>query len=197
MSVAYLLDFPGTSLEQYDAVCADLGLRPGAVPEGLIYHAAGHTETGLRVLDVWESDEHFAAFREPRLMPATQAHGLPAPQVERIEVAQTRLGEGEGLDARLLQVVRMDGLDGPGFRALDREVLPDGKAPAGCGFHVNGGAEGGWVVIDTWTSAAIHDAFIAERVAPTMQAAGRTEPPVIEVMEIHAILSPQELPVTH
>jgi hypothetical protein len=52
MAVAMLLEWPGVTLEQYDAVVRDLDLGGKAGPGG-IFHVAGPGEGGLRVVDVW------------------------------------------------------------------------------------------------------------------------------------------------
>ena len=43
--------------------------------EGLLVHAAGQTETGFRVVDVWTSEEAFGRFGEI-LMPILQEVGV-------------------------------------------------------------------------------------------------------------------------
>jgi hypothetical protein len=45
------------------------------------------------------------------------------------------------------------------------------------------------VILDYWVSREAHDVFIAEKVMPAMQAAGRTEPPAIETADAHNALT--------
>ena len=45
--------------------------------EGLLVHVAGETETGFRVVDVWESEEAFRRFGE-KLEPVMKAIGIEA-----------------------------------------------------------------------------------------------------------------------
>ncbi len=53
-------------------------LSPAALPEGAIAHIAmARPEGGWQVLDVWESEEAYAAFAQEKLMPAAQAVGAP------------------------------------------------------------------------------------------------------------------------
>jgi len=70
--VPYLMvhDSPGTTAEMYEAVAARLtdggtldSLSDWPVA-GILAHAAGPTEHGWCVVDVWESAEAFAAFGE-------------------------------------------------------------------------------------------------------------------------------------
>jgi hypothetical protein len=39
------------------------------LPAGLIVHAAGPTDEGVRIVDVWQSEGHYRVFREQQLQP--------------------------------------------------------------------------------------------------------------------------------
>jgi hypothetical protein len=85
MAITAIIDFEGGSAEEYDAVVQELGLvgQPASAVQGLILHAAGPTETGWRVVDIWDSEEDLNRFRQERLMPATQKVGSDRrPQVQ-------------------------------------------------------------------------------------------------------------------
>jgi hypothetical protein len=73
--------------EIYDAINERIGF-PGTVPEGLETHIAGVEETGMRVVDVWESEEHFEGFLQEKLLPAMGEIGgqgsVSAPRVVRL-----------------------------------------------------------------------------------------------------------------
>ena len=58
MPYAVVQDVPA-SWEDYRLVAAALG---GDAPEGLILHAAGRTDEGFRMIDVWESREAWKTF---------------------------------------------------------------------------------------------------------------------------------------
>ncbi len=58
--------------ETYERLAAALG---DAVPDGLIVHVAGPTDSGFRIIEVWESQEAWERFRSERLRPA--ARGVP------------------------------------------------------------------------------------------------------------------------
>lgn len=45
--------------------------------DGLIVHAAGSTEAGIRSIDVWESKEHSDRFFAEHLMPAMARLDIP------------------------------------------------------------------------------------------------------------------------
>lgn len=80
MPVVMVQDVDGGNQELYDRINEQLKTREDP-PSGLIIHTAGPTESGWRVVDVWESAEALARFRDERLMPAIGAAigSLPAP----------------------------------------------------------------------------------------------------------------------
>jgi hypothetical protein len=67
MAVFMELELPVTP-DQYDAVDAALDPK-GNPPDGLIAHTARFDGDTLKVLDIWDSPEAFAAFAESRLGP--------------------------------------------------------------------------------------------------------------------------------
>lgn len=74
MAYAYVQDV-ASSWKQYARV-ADALVDPP--PEGLIVHAAGPTDEGVRIIDVWESEEAWERFRAERLQQAIAALGGPS-----------------------------------------------------------------------------------------------------------------------
>lgn len=56
--------------QTYERVVAALG---DDVPEGLITHVAGPTDSGFRIIGVWDSREAWERFREVRLRPAVRS----------------------------------------------------------------------------------------------------------------------------
>jgi hypothetical protein len=88
VAVAVQLDFPGGTLEQYDEVIKRMGFHArGAGGSGLLFHWIATTVDGIRVTDVWESQEQFENFSTEKIGPITQAVGLPGPpKVEFFEV---------------------------------------------------------------------------------------------------------------
>jgi hypothetical protein len=88
MAVAMLQDFPGETLERYDAVVRDLELGGVSAP-GQLFHMAGATEGGLRVVDVWASEAAFQAFAAGKLMAVLARHGIQPPQVQAWPIHQT------------------------------------------------------------------------------------------------------------
>ena len=186
MPVAFILDFPGGTLEDYDTVLGEMELG-GVAPPGGIYHGSGLGPQGLRVIDVWESDQIFQEFAESKIVPITQRHGLAQPQIERVEVDEVRVGPDVDGRATFAQVVRLDGMDGARFHELDGQIVGDGL-PAGLTYHVNGPTDSGWIVVDYWTSKDLRDTFMASKVAPAMQSAGAPMP-AIEELALHNTLT--------
>ena len=79
MALAFLLEFPGVTQEQYDKVLEKLQLG-GKTYQGGIFHVAGPMEGGWRVVDVWESQEAFDRFFQAKLGQALQEAGIAPPQ---------------------------------------------------------------------------------------------------------------------
>jgi hypothetical protein len=68
MAVAIIMELEA-SAEQYDAVNDKIKPEENP-PEGLIIHVGSVTDSGIKVIDVWESEQAFNDFRESRLGPA-------------------------------------------------------------------------------------------------------------------------------
>jgi len=74
MAVVVVAEVEGGTQEFYEQV-SSRSMPDGQLPEGAKIHIAGPTETGWRVITVWDSEEDFTAFRNERLIPALQAAG--------------------------------------------------------------------------------------------------------------------------
>jgi hypothetical protein len=87
MAVGVVMDFKGGTLDQYHQVLDKMGLELGGpMPDGGLFHWVTTTDDGLRVTDVWESQEKFQAFADEQIGPFTQEAGLEAPDVTFHEV---------------------------------------------------------------------------------------------------------------
>jgi hypothetical protein len=60
MSYALVEDV-ATTWESYERLAAEL---ERSLPAGLILHAAGPTDEGVRIIEVWESEEAWSAFAD-------------------------------------------------------------------------------------------------------------------------------------
>jgi hypothetical protein len=185
MTVALVLDFPGGTMSQYHEVVERMHLDGTTAPGGRL-HVAGLYDGGLRVIDVWEDMESFARFRDAKILPITQELGLPTPTVRVLEVDQERQGNGE--DPAFVQYVIMPGIDRAAFDAADRKILPTGEPPAALTFHVNGPIDGGWCVIDGWTSKQARDEFRDRHIRPVFENVQLPSPPVFEDLIVESVL---------
>jgi hypothetical protein len=94
MAVAFRMEFPGATLDQYDEVIQKMGLTPGGpTPPGAIFHWVAATDDGLLVVDVWETAEAFNKFSTEQIQPITQEVGLAEPTVTMHQV-HNHLGGG-------------------------------------------------------------------------------------------------------
>ncbi|MFP5245675.1 MAG: hypothetical protein ACLGH0_03190 [Thermoanaerobaculia bacterium] len=75
MATVMLMHWPEVTREEYEEVRRDVNWE-GDVPEGAKFHVAWFGEDGLRVLDLWESEENFQTFVRDRLMPGVQKAGI-------------------------------------------------------------------------------------------------------------------------
>ena len=83
MAVALVHEIPGGTQEDYDKIAQELTGGPinslsDWPVDGILFHVAGPTENGWRVVDVWESEEALEAFGA-KLGPALEAAGVDAP----------------------------------------------------------------------------------------------------------------------
>src|SRR5436853_7214643 len=80
--VVMSMRWAGVTPEQYEEARQVVNWE-GDVPDGTVLHLAYFDSNGIRVTDVWESEEQFNAFVESRLMPGVQQVGIEGqPDVE-------------------------------------------------------------------------------------------------------------------
>jgi hypothetical protein len=81
MSVLVIAEAPSMTVEQDKAIVEALNLE-GDPPAGARARLAGPTETGWRIVSLWDSRESFDAFLHDRLTPALERAGRPVPRFE-------------------------------------------------------------------------------------------------------------------
>jgi hypothetical protein len=82
MATVMLMHSPEATPEQYDRLRELVGWDREA-PAGAKLHLAGFGDDGLRVTDVWDSEQSFNTFMEQRLGPGVQELGIQGqPQVK-------------------------------------------------------------------------------------------------------------------
>src|SRR5262245_22109435 len=69
------LDVTGLTPEEYRAVLNEMGVetRPAS---GIFLHLTTTTDSGYRIVEIWDSKEGFEEFLEKRLSPASKAISL-------------------------------------------------------------------------------------------------------------------------
>ena len=97
MPVAVEMDFPGATLEQYDEVIRKMGFAPGGpgAPAG-ISHWVARTDTGIRIVDVWETAADFERFAQEQIRPYAHEAGFPGEPEVRMHEVHTYLTPGPG-----------------------------------------------------------------------------------------------------
>jgi hypothetical protein len=80
MAIVVIFEVPGGTAEQYDGIIRDLDLR-NTPADGALAHIAGPMEGGWRVVDVWESQAQFDAFRRDRLDAAVRKNMSGTPRI--------------------------------------------------------------------------------------------------------------------
>jgi len=80
VAVAIEMTFEGATAEQYDKVLELMGLAPGKpTPPGALFHWVSVTDTGLHIVDVWESREVFDRFAAEQIGPYAAQAGIANP----------------------------------------------------------------------------------------------------------------------
>lgn len=79
MAIGVLFEASGWTREGYEQMNRQMfgSPRPSASIDGLIVHSAGEGPNSWRIVDIWESREHFDRFIEEKVMPAAQEIGAP------------------------------------------------------------------------------------------------------------------------
>jgi quinol monooxygenase YgiN len=85
MAIGFIFNNPGQTQELYDATVEQSNLAE-SLPEGWIFHAAGPTKDGWRVVEVWESQEAADSYFQGRLGQVLQNVGVSPGQPETFTV---------------------------------------------------------------------------------------------------------------
>jgi hypothetical protein len=184
MAVGLVLDFPGGTKQQYEDLRDRMELG-GHLPPGGQVHTAGPHAGGWRVIDVWDSMEAFQRFRDDQILPNMAGTGLTPPQMQALQVDDEMSYDGRA--PAFVQFIILPGLDRAQFRAMHDEVVPGDARPDGLVFHVNGPWQGGWCVIDGWTSKDVRDRFM-ERTGGIIAKAPLSGPPTIEELRVEGTM---------
>lgn len=90
MAIARVFDGKGWTAAEYDGLIArlvdQLGLAPGRSAEGVLFHWAAATDSGMRAVDVYESHEAADRLAQEAIGPAASQLGLAMPEITEYEV---------------------------------------------------------------------------------------------------------------
>lgn len=63
MAIAVVMDVPNGTLDQYDTVLERMQFSPGGSgAAGGLFHWVAATDNGIRITDVWQSQQDFETF---------------------------------------------------------------------------------------------------------------------------------------
>lgn len=176
MAVLVILDLPGATTEQYEKVNEILGvLGESDAPEGLISHAAGVTDEGLLIVDLWESEQAAAAFFARGIGETMAAAGAPAPPGPPRILPVHNHFQGRGTTAGVLMIADVEGLTADMYDSMTEAM--EEHEPHGPGHpaahHIAAVKENGDVlVIDIWESPEAFGEFAKAQIAPAGEGAG-------------------------
>lgn len=156
MAVLMVLDIPGATLEQYDRTNEILGIHGDEdAPAGLISHAAGPTDDGVLVVDVWESGEALQSFFEGRgVARAMQDAGAPEPGEPRVLHVHNHF-EGGGSKAGVLMLAEIGDFGTDMYDAMVTTMeahTPEGDNHPAVHHAAAVTESGGMLVVDIWES---------------------------------------------
>ena len=85
--VAVVMDFVGATLPQFDRLLESMRLSPdGPGMTGSLFQWSRQTPDGVRVIEVWESHDHFDVFLREEIEPHLAEVGLREPEITTYEV---------------------------------------------------------------------------------------------------------------
>jgi hypothetical protein len=188
MAVMIIMEVDGFGKDTYDQVNEEMGIRSADdLPEGCIAHAAGPTDSGFLVVDVWESPDAFGRFAESRLGPAAGKLGLPQLTPRMIPV-HNRIHSGAGRASGAIVLIETP-LTPEQYDDLTARMpahVADGSGHPAVS-HTAGVEDGRIVVVDIWGSPEEFERFLGEQIAP---AAGELPPMEPRIVPAHNHLRP-------
>jgi hypothetical protein len=98
-----------------------------------------------------------------------------------VDMVANEMGRRNGM--AVVTILEIPGLTREQYEAAGAS-LPPGP-PEGIEFHSCGPVEGGWRIVDVWSSRSVYDAFLDDAFLPAIRAAGGAEPSRREVMDAH------------
>jgi hypothetical protein len=181
MAIVAIIEAPGGTAEQYDAVRDTIGHE---LPDGCRAHVAGQTADSLLVVDVWDDADSMNAFYARDLAPAVRAAGITISE-PRILPVRNMIDQGAGRTSGTIMLFDAEGMTGETYDAVVARM--DAHLAAGtshpCVSHLAADLPSGDVlVIDVWGSPEEFGRFAEEQIMPaTGGALGAVEPRFVPV----------------
>ncbi len=159
MSIVMNMFWSGLTASEYDRVDRGVGWRED-VPPGGRYHIAWFTGDGGRIVDVWDSQEHFETFVQARLTPGVQKVGVAGePEVAIWPLYDLQI-EGDPPPGCVVSDGTSGGMPEDLYQRLERSIDWKGNPPPGAVLHI--AALDGDTIRDVgvWRSSEAIDAFM-------------------------------------
>jgi heme-degrading monooxygenase HmoA len=174
MAVLMMLELPGATPEQYDRANEILGIAGDEdAPDGLISHAAGLTDEGMVIVDVWDSPESLERFFEGRGVADAMKQAGAEPGEPRVLPVHNQF-EGGGSEPAVLMIAEIDDFGTDTYDQMTAGMEGHGTPAHPAVHHVAAVDEsgGGMVIVDIWESPEAFGKFAEESIAPAGEEAG-------------------------
>jgi heme-degrading monooxygenase HmoA len=164
MAILMTAEIPGGTHEMYDGVNDLMGITEDNPPAGLIHHVAVDTDSGMMVIDVWDSAEAFKTFIDSNA-DKFQAAGMPPLDATIMPVHNTLIGAGT--QPNIAVVIDMPGMTTDQYDAMTAQM----SAHAGDGSshpsvsHTTAITDNGLMVVDVWDSPESFGRFAETEIA--------------------------------
>jgi hypothetical protein len=177
MSVLMIMEAPGATPEEYDRTNEIMGIRGDEdAPDGLIQHVAAIDDSGLLIVDVWESEEAIGRFYEERLGAALEQAGIAEkasgkPRHLPVHAALTGIGK----EAGVLMLIEIEDLGPDVYDEMVSKMDAhhgDGSQHPSVTHTAARGEGGGMVIADLWESPEAFGKFAEEQIGPAGAAVG-------------------------
>ena len=175
MAVLMIMELPGTTTDDYEAVNEAMGIHEGNLPDGLVHHAVGPTEDGdgILIVDVWESEAQLDRFFQDQIGPAMQQAGVESPAPPRIHPVHNHF-QGSGQQGNVILMIESPGFGPEHYDEVTANMgahQADGNGHPAVS-HVAAVTDDGMVFVDIWDSGDSAQKFFEEEVGPAAASAG-------------------------
>jgi hypothetical protein len=162
MAVMMTAEVPGATEEQYRQINDALGITADSPPDGLIVHMAADTGSGIRVVDVWDSEQAFNTFLQGA-MPTFEQVGIPPFQPEMYPVHN--MFEGAGTQPNVMLIADLPAWRPESYDSLTSgmDAHADNGARHPSALHVAAVKGGGLLVVDLWDAPESFGRFAEEQ----------------------------------